>query len=165
MNLREYAEQAIPLLQAVLEGKALEFRPRLRLGNHVPQWKCLADLSQVDHLNLAQFEVRVKPEAPDVVEVHVWEDGAVGVAFGPKGPLPEVRGQLVRYVREDLVVWPPPQRTSPPPAEELEAEEPDVPDYPQVTRLVLTPSGMVKVTGPRPAVDDHIAFVERNQGR
>lgn len=165
MNLREYAEQAIPLLQAVLEGKTLEFRPRRRLGNHAPKWERLTDLPRADHFNLIQFEIRVKPEAPDVVAVHVWEDGAVGVAFGPNEPLPVDMGQMVRYVREDLVVWPAPQRTSPPPAEEQEAEEPDVPDYPQVTRYVLTPSGMVKVTGPRPAVKDHIAFVERNRGR
>src|SRR5690606_13078133 len=100
-----------------------------------------------------------------VVAVHVYGDGMVDVAFGPKEPLPEVRGQLVRYVREDLVVWPPPQGASPPPAEEQEAEEPDVPDYPQFVRLVLTPSVMVKVTGPKQAVACHIAFVERNQGR
>lgn len=165
MNLREYAEQAIPLLQAVLEGKTLEFRPRLGIAGHVRKWERLNDLARVDHLNLAEFEVRVKSEAPDVVSVHVYGDGMVDVAFGPKEPLPEVRGQLVRYVREDLVVWPPPQGTSSPPAEEQEAEEPDAPDYPQVARLVLTPSGIVKVTGPKPAVDDHIAFVERNQGR
>lgn len=165
MNLREYAEQAIPLLQAVLEGKTLEFRPRLGIANHAPQWECLTELPLADHFNLTQFEVRVKPDAPDVVTVNVWGSGMVGMAFGPKEPLPDVRGQLVRYVREDLVVWPAPQGTSPPPAEEQEAEEPDVPDYPQVTRYVLTPSGMVKVTGPRPAVKDHIAFVERNQGR
>lgn len=165
MNLREYAEQAIPLLQAVLEGKTLEFRPRRSIAGRVPQWERLTELPLADHFNLIQFEIRVKPEAPDVVSVHVYGDGMVDVAFGPKEPLPEVRGQLVRYVREDLVVWPPPQGTSSPPAEEQEAEEPDVPDYPQVTRLVLTPSGMVKVTGPRPAVKDHIAFVERNRGR
>lgn len=115
MNLREYAEQAVPLLQAVLEGKALEFRSRLGSANHVPQWEGLIDPGKVDHFDLSRYEVRVKVEAPDTVLVQIHGDGVAGGAWTSKEPQPNpelLPGQLVRYVREDLVVRPVPQDLS-----------------------------------------------------
>lgn len=105
MNLKEYAEQAVPLLQAVLKGKELEARPRASSPEYEPKWVAVgAHDSHFQHFSFGLYEYRVKIEGPESVLVHVYEDGSAGFAFGPNEAVPVIgKGRMVRYVREDLV--------------------------------------------------------------
>lgn len=119
MNLKDYAEQALPLLAAIKEGGTIQYRSRLQDAKHPIDWADSRPEDEgVECLNLDRFEYRVKPVdelgsipswAPDEVEVLIEKprNGGfrIGAAYAEWESKPMASGlfDMVRYVRADLV--------------------------------------------------------------
>lgn len=82
MTPAEMAQAAMPKLQALAEGKALEYQAQISR-----EWRTLDELqfASIRMVSFADPSVRIKPDPPKPREVWFveYEDGQLSASYGP----------------------------------------------------------------------------------